>query len=412
MGEAVAPMIYHAYEACEQMLAPLRWLARETAYHFAQPWPGMPDSGFPPSWPAALDVMARSRLTHARPEFGVDRAMVGNREVAVREERTLATPFATLVHFAKDSVAAQPRVLIVAPLSGHFATLLRGTVKTMLADHDVYITDWHDARDIPLSAGCFNLEDFIEHLIRFLDHLGGGTHVVAICQPAVAALAAVAIMAEGGNAAVPPSLTLMAGPIDARINPTEVNRFATSRPIGWFALNTIGLVPWQFAGAGRPVYPGFLQLAGFMSLNLDRHAKAWRQLFEHLVGGETEKAAAIEDFYDEYFAVMDMTAEFYLQTVHTVFQQHALPQHKFFWHGRRVEPGAITRTALLTVEGERDDICAVGQTLAAQELCGGLRPLMKTHWVQTAVGHYGVFSGRRWAGEVYPIVRDVIHLND
>jgi poly(3-hydroxybutyrate) depolymerase len=303
-------------------------------------------------------------------------------------------------------------VLIVAPLSGHFATLLRGTVRTMLPEHDVYITDWHDARDIPPSRGWFDLEDFIDHVIRFIEHVGKGAHVVAICQPAVAALAAVAVMAEAGNPAVPATLTLMAGPIDTRINPTEVNRFATSRPIAWFALNTISPVPVQFAGWGRPVYPGFLQLCAFMSLNIERHAKAWRDMFEYLARGEAAKAAAIRTFYDEYFAVMDMPAEFYLHTVRAVFQEHALPRGRLFFRGRRVEPRAIAKTALLTIEGERDDICAVGQTLAAQELCSGLPPFMKTHWVQTAVGHYGVFNGRRWAGEVYPIVRDIIHVND
>jgi poly(3-hydroxybutyrate) depolymerase len=405
-------MIYHAYDAYEQMLAPFRWLAKEAAYHFAQPWPGMAESGWPASWPSVLSAMAQARLTHARPEFGIDRVMIGNREVAVREEVALRRPFCTLLHFAKDIAATQPRVLIVAPLSGHFATLLRGTVSTMLPEHDVYITDWQDAREVPLSSGAFELESFIEYLIGFIEHLGPATHVVAICQPAVAALAAVAVMADAGNPAVPPSLTLMAGPIDTRINPTEVNRFATSRPIHWFALNTIGMVPVRFAGAGRPVYPGFLQLFSFMSLNLERHAKAGRDLCDHLAQGDTQKAAAIQTFYDEYFAVMDMPAEYYLQTVHLIFQQHALPRGKLFWHGRRVEPRAIARTALLTIEGERDDICAVGQTLAAQELCSGLRPFMKTHRVQTGVGHYGVFSGRRWANEVYPVVRDVIHIND
>jgi poly(3-hydroxybutyrate) depolymerase len=297
-------------------------------------------------------------------------------------------------------------------LSGHFSTLLRGTVRTMLPDHDVYITDWCDARDIAPSHGWFDLEDFIEHLIRFIEQIGPGGHVVAICQPAVAALAAVAVMADRGNPATPASLTLMAGPIDTRINPTEVNRFATGRPIEWFALNAIHVVPAAFDGFGRAVYPGFLQLCSFMSLNPERHAKAWHDMLEYLARGETAKAAAIRTFYDEYFAVMDMPAEFYLHTVRAVFQEHALPRGRLFWRGRRVEPRSITRTALLTIEGERDDICAVGQTLAAQELCSGLPPFMKTHRVQTAVGHYGVFSGRRWAGEVYPIVRDMIHVND
>jgi poly(3-hydroxybutyrate) depolymerase len=303
-------MIYHAYEAYERMMAPLRWFAQEAAYHFAQPWPGMPESGWPPSWPASLSVMAQARLTHARPKFGIDRVTIGNRELAVRGEVVLRRPFCTLLHFAKEIAAIQPRVLIVAPLSGHFATLLRGTVSTMLPEHDVYITDWHDAREIPLSCGFFELENFIEYLIGFIEHLGPATHVVAICQPAVAALAAVAVMADADNPAVPPSLTLMAGPIDTRINPTEVNRFATSRPIQWFALNTIGMVPALYAGAGRPVYPGFLQLSSFMSLNSERHAKAWRDMFEHLARGDDKKAATIKTFYDEYFAVMDCPRSF------------------------------------------------------------------------------------------------------
>lgn len=405
-------MIYHAYHAYEQAFAPLRWFAGEAAHYLAQPWPLMSESAWPAGWAAACTILAQAGLTHRRPEFGIDRVVLGNREVGVREEVAAETPFCRLIHFAKDIGTAEPRVLIVAPLSGHFATLLRGTVRTMLPEHDVYITDWRDAREIPPSCGSFELDDFIDHVIGFIEHLGPKTHVVAICQPAVAALAAVAIMADAGNPSTPPSLTLMAGPIDTRINPTEVNRFATSRPIGWFMLNTIGMVPMQFAGGGRSVYPGFLQLCSFMSLNLERHTKAWQDLFDHLAHGEEEKAATIQAFYNEYFAVMDLPAEFYLTTVHKIFQQHALPRGHLYWRGRRVEPKAITRTALLTVEGERDDICAVGQTLAAQELCSGLRPLMKTHWVQTSVGHYGVFSGRHWSNAVYPILREVIHVND
>lgn len=405
-------MIYQAYQAYEYLLAPVRAAASEWAYYLGQPWAGLAESPWPPSWSAAMTLLTQAKLTHSRPEFGIDSVQIGNRELAVREEVTMRTPFCNLVHFAKDATAPQPKVLIVAPLSGHFATLLRGTVRVMLADHDVYITDWQDARGIPLSAGWFDLGDFVEHVIACIDHVGPGTHMVAICQPAVAALAAVAVMADRQHPAVPPSLTLMAGPIDTRINPTEVNRFATSRSIEWFACNTIGRVPLAFAGAGRAVYPGFLQLCSFMSLNLERHITTWRNMFDHLVYGEAEKAAAIRTFYDEYFAVMDMPAEYYLQTVRTVFQQHALPRGKLFLRGRRVEPGAITRTALLTIEGERDDICAVGQTMAAQELCTGLAPFRKTHWVQTAVGHYGVFSGRRWENEVYPVIREVIYASD
>ena len=282
----------------------------------------------------------------------------------------------------------------------------------MLPDHDVYMTDWHNARDVALRHGRFEFDDFIEHLITFIEVLGPGTHVVGVCQPCVAVLAAVAIMAEASHPAQPRSMTLMAGPIDARINPTEVNRLATSRSIGWFEQNLIGIVPLRYAGALRRVYPGFMQLAAFMSMNLDRHVKAQIDLLYHLANGEKEKAAAISKFYDEYLAVMDLPAEFYLQTVRTVFQEHALPLCKFVWRGRRVDPRAIRHTALFTVEGERDDICAVGQTLAAQDLCTGLRPYMKRHHVQTGVGHYGVFNGQRWKNSIYPILTNVIYAND
>lgn len=297
-------------------------------------------------------------------------------------------------------------------MSGHFATLLRGTAQTLLADHDVYITDWHNARDIGLWHGQFGFDEFIDHVITFLQVLGPGVHVVAVCQPCVAVLAAVAIMAEDSDPAQPRSMTLMAGPIDVRVHPTEVNRLATSRPIDWFERNLIGIVPLRYPGAMRRVYPGFVQLAAFMSMNLDRHVKAQIDLFCHLANGEDEKAAAIRAFYDEYCAVMDLPAEFYLQTVRSVFQEHSLPLGKFEWRGRRTDPGAIRRTALFTVEGERDDICGVGQTLAAQELCSGIRPYMKRHHVQTGVGHYGVFAGRRWSNYIYPILRNVIYASD
>jgi poly(3-hydroxybutyrate) depolymerase len=287
--------------------------------------------------------------------------------------------------------------------------LLRGTVKTLLPDHDVYITDWHNARDVPLRAGMFGLDAFTEHIIEFLTVLGPDSHILAICQPSVAALAAVSIMAEDDHPATPRSMTLMAGPIDTRINPTSVNDFATSHSFEWFEKNLIDLVPARFPGAARKVYPGFLQLTGFMTMNLERHKKAFKDMQEHLAAGETEKAKVIQDFYDEYFAVMDLSAEFYLETIREVFQEYALPLGNLTFRGRKVDPAAIRKTALLTVEGERDDICSIGQTMAAQNLCTGLPPYMKRHYMQPAVGHYGVFSGRRWNNEIYPIVRDVVH---
>jgi polyhydroxyalkanoate depolymerase len=308
-------------------------------------------------------------------------------------------------------VTEQPRMLLVAPMSGHFATLLRGTVKTLLQDHDVYITDWHNPRDIPLGAGRFGLDDYTEHLITFLDQLGPRAHMVAICQPSVSALAAAAIMSEDNHPARPATLTLMAGPIDTRIQPTKVNDFAKSKPLKWFEENLINYVPVQCKGAFRQVYPGFVQLTAFVSMNLERHIKSHIDLADHLARGEKEKAAIIKTFYDEYFAVMDLPAEFYIETIRDVFQEHLLPQGKLMHRGRPVNPAAIKRMGLMTVEGEKDDICSIGQTLAAQDLCTGVRAYRKVHHMQAGVGHYGVFSGRRWNNEIYPLLRDFVHVN-
>jgi poly(3-hydroxybutyrate) depolymerase len=334
--------------------------------------------------------------------------LVGNREMAVREEPAHTTPFGTLLHFKKDVDMAQPRVLLVAPLSGHFATLLRATVKTLLPEHEVYITDWHNARDIPLLHGRFGFDDYIDHLIRFLDVIGPGAHVIAVCQPCVAALIALAVMAQGGHPATPRTMTLMAGPIDTRVSPTRVNELAKSKPIEWFEQHLLASVPLRYPGAFRRVYPGFVQLLAFMSMNLERHVNAHRDLYDNLVRGEHEKAEIIKTFYDEYFAVLDLTAEFYIETVRLVFQEHALPLGKLTFRGAPVEPRAIRRTMLLTIEGERDDICAAGQTLAAHDLCTGLRPYLKRHHMQPGVGHYGVFSGRKWEALIYPLVRNAI----
>jgi poly(3-hydroxybutyrate) depolymerase len=282
-------------------------------------------------------------------------------------------------------------------------------VRTLLQDHDVYITDWHNARDVSLRHGAFGLDDYVDHMIRFIEAIGPGTHVVAVCQPCVAALAATALMAEDDHPAQPRSLTLMAGPVDCRVNPTEVNKLATSKPIEWFEKNLISHVPWPHAGHMRRVYPGFVQLSAFLSMNLERHKKSFEDMYRYLVEGEVEKADVIRTFYDEYLAVNDLPAEFYLETVQKVFQTYDLPRGELRFRGRRVNPAAIRRTALLTVEGERDDICAVGQTVAAQDLCSSIRPYMKTHHIQVGVGHYGVFSGRKWNQQIYPRVREVIY---
>ncbi len=404
-------MLYASFQAQADLLAPVRMLAGMAARTLAPDW-GLVAEGFGirRRLLALSETVAGAALTHARPDYGIATIRMGNREVAVREETVLATPFGTLLRFAKEGAPPQPKVLVVAPMSGHFATLLRGTVRAMLPEHDVHITDWHNARDVPVAAGEFGFDEFIDHIIGFIEALGPRSHVVAVCQPTVAVLAAVAIMAEDGNPAQPRTMTLMAGPIDTRLNPTEVNRLAQEKPIGWFERNMIATVPARYAGAGRRVYPGFMQLTAFMAMNLGRHVKAHLGQYDNIVAGREAEAAAHRRFYDEYFAVMDLPARFYLETVDKVFQSHAMPLGVLEWRGRRVDPSAITRTALLTVEGDMDDICAVGQTMAALDLCSGLRPVMKRHHLQTGVGHYGVFSGRRWANEIYPRVRELIRM--
>lgn len=402
-------MIYQAYQACADLALPVRGMAALTALMMRSQMFG---PLAPPWWSsvaAAWEIVARTGLTHHRPPYGIDRVKVGGQEVAVHEVAADQTPFATLLRFRKELDASQPKVLLVAPMSGHFATLLRGTVRTMLPEHDVYITDWHNARDVALEHGSFGFDDFIDHVIRFLEAMGPESHVVAVCQPCVAVLAAVALMAQARHPAQPRSMTLMAGPIDARVSPTKVNELATGRPLEWFRQHLIGRVPWRYRGAMRQVYPGFAQLAAFMSMNVDRHLKAHAELYGYLAKGDVEKARVTKTFYDEYFAVMDLPAEFYLETVQKVFQEHLLPLGRLESRGRRVDPRAIRRTALFTVEGEKDDICAVGQTVAAQELCTGLRPYMRRHHVQIGAGHYGVFNGLRWQNEIYPQLRSVIH---
>jgi polyhydroxyalkanoate depolymerase len=390
------------------MMLPLQIAAEASARQLYPPWPGTPDAALLRYIAAWCELLTHSRLTHHRPAFGIDNITAGGRDFAIREEPVATMPFCTLLHFVKKVPVVQPRVLLVAPLSGHFSTLLRGTVQTMLADHDVYVTDWKNARDVPLIEGDFGFDDFVDYVIGFLEVLGPGTHVVAVCQPAVAVLAAVALMAAAGNPAQPPSMTLMAGPIDTRINPTEVNRLATSHEIEWFESNLITRVPARHPGASRHVYPGFLQITAFMLMNFDRHVRAQGEFFTSLVAGDRAKATLHQAFYDEYLAVMDLPAAFYLETVSKIFQRQELARGALVSRGRLVEPGAIRRTALMTVEGENDDICAVGQTLAAQDLCTGLHPSKKRHHLQTGVGHYGVFSGRRWAAEIYPRVREMI----
>jgi polyhydroxyalkanoate depolymerase len=394
------------YEAQRAMLAPMRAFSRLASA-------SIPHVGYgSETVRAGYELWERFGLTHVRPPFGIASVTVDGRDVAVHEERVSATPFATLLRFRKDLERPQPRVLIVAPLSGHFATLLRGTIRTMLPDHDVYVTDWHNAREIAARHGRFGVDEYIEHVIAFLHQIGPGAHVVAVCQPCVTVLAAVAVMAHENDPAQPRSMTLMAGPVDTRSNPTSVNVLAKTKPLEWYERNVIATVPWSYRGAGRRVYPGFVQVSAFMNMNFERHVKAHQELFGFVAGGDRESAEAVRAFYDEYFAVFDLTAEFYLETVRTFFQEDALARGTLTFHGRPVDPGAIAQTALLTVEGENDDICGLGQTFAAHGLCTNISPAGKRHHVQAGVGHYGVFNGARWQNEIYPLVRDLITAGD
>lgn len=400
-------MLYHAYQFQDDLIAPFRTWARMMRRSALTGFWAAGDS-FRSRFLAGLEMVSRFELSHARPEFGITAVRVGNRDVSVTEHVALDLPFGRLLHFTKDIDSVQPRVLVVAPLSGHFPTLLRNTVDTLLRDHDVYITDWVNARDVPLSDGTFGIDDYVDYLIRFLEVIGPGAHVLAVCQPCVQTLAAVSIMSQDKHPATPRSMTLMAGPIDPRESPTEVNEFAVAKSLAWFQHSVISTVPWRHKGGGRRVYPGFLQLTAFMAMNLERHRNAHKKLYEHLAAGETAEAEKIKTFYDEYFAVLDLTEEFYIQTIDRVFHKAELAKGEFTFRGRTVDPAAIHKTALLTVEGGRDDICALGQTSAAHDLCRSLRPHLKRHHLQANVGHYGVFSGKRWEREIYPVVRNMI----
>jgi polyhydroxyalkanoate depolymerase len=401
-------MRYRAFQASADLLAPARLAAGlgvaalAMGPHWVRQIP--PLGQIAASW----EMLSRAGLTHDRPAYGFDGVMIGDDWVPVQEERVAGSAFGDLIRFRKEGDHDQPRVLLVAPLSGHFATLLRGTVETLLPENDVYITDWRNARDAPLSAGDFGFDEYVAHVIAFMEAIGPGAHLISVCQPCAHALAAVALMAEDDHPCTPRSMTLMAGPVDTRVNPTKVNELATSHPIEWFEKELIATVPARYAGAGRRVYPGFTQLTAFMLMNLGRHVDAHVDMYTHLAVGRDAEALAAKAFYDEYFAVLDLTAEFYLETVARVFQEHLLPRGELMWRGRKVDPGAIRRTALLTVEGERDDICSVGQTVAAHDLCAGIFANRKRHHLQPGVGHYGVFNGKKWQTQIYPLVRNLI----
>jgi poly(3-hydroxybutyrate) depolymerase len=411
-GHLLATPMYWYYEMGHAALNPSRAFADATRLFFKNPVNPLAHTAYGKSVAAAMELFERSTRRYQQPEWRIEDTTVGGEHIPVNIKCVWHRPFCRLLHFERAFTRPprrpQPKLLIVAPMSGHYATLLRGTVETFLPNHDVYITEWVDARMVPVGEGHFDLDDYVEYLISMLHFLGGDAHVIAVCQPSVPVLAAVALMEEDEDPYVPHSMVLMGGPIDTRVNPNSVNSLAATRGINWFRNNVITKVPFPHPGVMRDVYPGFLQLHGFMSMNLDRHIEAHRNLFLHLVQGDGDSAQKHREFYDEYLAVMDLTAEFYLQTVDAVFIRHALPKGELTHRGRSIDPSAITRVALMTVEGEHDDISSVGQTEAALSLCSNISDDRKTHYVQPAVGHYGVFNGSRFRAEIAPRISDFV----
>ena len=408
-------MLYDAYEVQRSLLAGASKLAGLGAGWLSNPANPWGYSSMGPMVAASLEVFAHASAPRGKPGFGIQSVKVGRKEVRVDEQILLRKPFGQLKHFARDGIEKGPSLLIVAPMSGHYATLLRGTVQRLLPKFDVYITDWRDAKLVPLSEGSFDLDDYIDYLVEFLEHIGKKTgerpHLLAVCQPAVPAFAATALMNADKNPWRPKSLTMMGGPIDTRKAPTGVNTLATQRPFGWFEQNVIATVPMIYPGAGRKVYPGFLRLAGFMTMNLGSHLVSHWEMFKHLVVGDEESAASTQKFYDEYRSVCDMTADFYLQTVDVVFQRHLLPQGQMEHRGSLVDPAAIRDTALLAIEGERDDISGIGQTKAALDIATKLPKAKKQYFLAEDVGHYGIFNGRKWREKIAPVVEKFIAAN-
>jgi poly(3-hydroxybutyrate) depolymerase len=404
-------MFYQLYEMNHAIMAPWRAAADAVRLAYRNPLNPISQTAFGRAVAGGLEVFERTTRRYGKPEFGFTQTKLSSGPVSVHEKIVWSRPFCDLIHFERSLPAnhrPDPKILIVAPMSGHYATLLRGTVEALLPKAEVYITDWLDARMVPVSQGRFDLDDYIEYVVSMLHALGPDTHVMAVCQPSVPVLAAVALMEARGDKMAPSSMTLMGGPIDTRKNPTAVNELAGSKPLEWFRDNVIMQVPWPHPGFMRDVYPGFLQLSGFMSMNLDKHMIAQKDFFVHLVQNDGDSAEKHREFYDEYLAVMDLTAEFYLQTVDTVFIKHALPKGQMMHRGERVDPSAIRNCALLTIEGENDDISGLGQTEAAQTLCTNLSDDMRHHYVQPKVGHYGVFNGSRYRAEIAPRILDFI----
>jgi poly(3-hydroxybutyrate) depolymerase len=405
-------VLYHLYELNQAALSPARAAADVYRLLFRNPLNPASYTALGRSAAAALELFERTTRRYRKPVWGIDQTEVKGRKVAVRERILISKPFCNLVHFEREVSAwrryQDPKILVVAPMAGHFSTLLRGTVRDLLPDHDVYVTEWQDARFVPRRAGPFDLDVYIDYITEFLRFFRGNVHVMAVCQPTVPVFASVALMEAMGDRSSPRSMILMAGPIDARENPTAVNRFAEGRSVEWFQRNVITQVPWPYPGVMRMVYPGFLQLSGFMGMNFDRHVTAHRDLFHNLIKGDGDSADKHREFYDEFLAVMDLTAEYYLQTIETVFLEHRLPKGQMVHRNRLVDPSKIQKVALMTVEGEKDDISGVGQTFAAHILCTNLADTLRAHHLQPGVGHYGVFNGSRFRAEIAPKIRTFI----
>ncbi len=410
-------MLYALYELNQAALAPLRETAKLSASGLASPMSPVGHTAFARNVAAMTDMFAQATRRRAKPQWRLDQTTVNGETVRVEPKPVMRLPFCRLLHFVRDpkgleaarpGASADPKVLIVAPMSGHYATLLRGTVAAMLPDHDVYITDWTNARDVPVAFGRFDLDDYVDYLQRFIRHIGGRPNVMGVCQPGPAVLMAASIMAEDEDPNRPSSIIVMGSPIDARKSPTAPNVLAAEREIDWFQENLIQMVPPPYPGWLRQVYPGFIQLQSFIAMNVDRHVDAHWRYFEHLVEGDKDSADKHEEFYDEYLAVMDLTAEFYIQTVHEVFQEYLLPRGEKTWRGRPVNPQAIRDIGVMTVEGEKDDISGIGQTQAAHDLCVNVPAHMQRDYIQQGVGHYGVFNGRRWREEIQPRIAEFI----
>ena len=409
-------MLYSLYELGHLSVAPLRIAAMMQSSMLRSPINPAADSDIARTAAAASDLFESMTRRYRKPDWNLPTTNVEGVDVAVTTVSAWSSPWCQMLHFERDAEALKqargertdPAVLLVAPMSGHYATLLRSTVEAFLPEHEVYVTDWADARMVPVLAGRFDLSDYIDHIMAMLRVLGPETHVVAVCQPGPPVLAAVSLMAAADDPCTPATMTFMGSPIDARRSPTAPNKLAEKRDIEWFQKNMIHTVPMLYPGAFRRVYPGFLQLASFMGMNLSRHVDAHYAYFQNLVKGDGDDAQKHRDFYDEYLAVMDLTEEFYIQTLVDVFQRYSLATGEMVHRGERVDPGAITKTALLTVEGENDDISGIGQTQAAHDLCVNIPEAMQRDYIQPGVGHYGVFSGRRFRAEIYPRMREFI----